>query len=620
MRPTHVHPVGLRPADLARSARRAWSDHFAGAGRHLRVALVATAAMLLSFGSGLLLERAAHLNVDIVFLTVVLSLSLTRTLRGNEVRRRVVSFVVLPLVAVGAGEIGEVMVHHQDLGDLMFVAALSGGIWLRRFGMLAARIGTLVAMPFIALLVTPIPAPPGSGAQWWGAVATLVALGWAWGTEALAVAVGFVRFGEGQQPGHGRTPRPKAGGSAQGPGAQGPGTQASAGQKRRRIPPSSRMALQMALALGGAFALGRWLFPHHWPWMVLTAFIVTSGNRGRGDVVYKALLRFVGAASGTVVAALLAGLFRPHDPAAVAVIFGVLTVATWLRQISYAYWAGCVTAVLSILYGYFGEDSARLLPTRLEEIVLGALLAVAVAWFVTPIRTADVVRGRIAEALAALSEVLAAARRDPGQVAEARAWFGAAVDRLGEVARPVTAHRRVARWAVRHPADALEAVRGCVGPVGVLSALAAEQPEVLTESAAGKVLGRTALSVGEARRSLARRPLPEPTGADGPAGTAGEVRAGSESAEVPRPRRDGGAGAQEAAVEVREAAAMIVEAMAAVRRVYLVDQAPNAAKPPPAPSPAQPATPTPSPAPIPSPTPTATGTAAVIPHSAQDPS
>ena len=51
------------------------------------------------------------------------------------------------------------------------------------------------------------------------------------------------------------------------------------------------MAPQMAAALAAAFTVGHAGFGEHWPWVVLTAFIVHSGNRGRLEVAYKSLLR-----------------------------------------------------------------------------------------------------------------------------------------------------------------------------------------------------------------------------------------------------------------------------------------------------------------------------------------
>ena len=64
-------------------------------------------------------------------------------------------------------------------------------------------------------------------------------------------------------------------------------------------------------------------------------------------------------------------------------IFVVLAFAAWLRPINYAFWAAGVTSVLALLYGYFGERGSGLLLDRLEEIALGAAIAISVSWLVT---------------------------------------------------------------------------------------------------------------------------------------------------------------------------------------------------------------------------------------------
>ena len=88
------------------------------------------------------------------------------------------------------------------------------------------------------------------------------------------------------------------------------------------------------------------------------------------------------------------------------VIFVALAVAIWLRQINYAYWAGCVTAVISLLYSWFGVHADGLLRTRLEGIAVGAVIGIAASWLILPVRTSDVLRRRCSEAMAALSELL----------------------------------------------------------------------------------------------------------------------------------------------------------------------------------------------------------------------
>ncbi len=45
-----------------------------------------------------------------------------------------------------------------------------------------------------------------------------------------------------------------------------------------------------------------------------------------------------------------------------------------------------MTTALALLYGYFGANARQLLPTRLGAIAVGAVLAVAAAWWVLPVR------------------------------------------------------------------------------------------------------------------------------------------------------------------------------------------------------------------------------------------
>jgi len=57
-------------------------------------------------------------------------------------------------------------------------------------------------------------------------------------------------------------------------------------------------------------------------------------------VLLKGSRRAGGAAVGTVVAGLAAGAFGPRSDLCVVLIFTALALATWLRELSYAYWRG----------------------------------------------------------------------------------------------------------------------------------------------------------------------------------------------------------------------------------------------------------------------------------------
>jgi len=320
-------------------------------------------AVLLCYAAALWLEGAAGLHTDALVLSVALTLTLAGTQRTADVRRRVTGFVLLPAMAGVSTLLGRLISTHYALGAAVFTLGISLPIWIRRLGPAATKAGTLMTLPLVALLVVPGPAlPPKTQStlvSWgWSALIGMLACGFVWLVQASAD-----RFGPWKpepEPDHLRR------------------------VSRLHPRPSTRMALQMAAAVATAFVCGRILFDHHWPWMVLTAYVAASGNRGRNDVVRKGAERLMGACGGTLLATGVAAA-GVTGRTSVVLIFAILAVALWLRPLNYAYWAAGMTAALSLLLGYSGQDAQSLLPTRLEAIAVGAVLAVASAWWVLPV-------------------------------------------------------------------------------------------------------------------------------------------------------------------------------------------------------------------------------------------
>jgi 5-amino-6-(5-phosphoribosylamino)uracil reductase len=216
-----------------------------------------------------------------------------------------------------------------------------------------------------------------------------------------------------------------------------------------RLSVQTRMALQMLVALALAFTLGMVAFGQHWAWVVLTAFIVCSGAVGRGDAIYKGVLRLAGALAGTLVAAAVSRLSRNGIESA-TLIFVALFFGIWLRNINYAYWAACATLIFALLQGSAGIDPLPLFAIRLLAIVAGALCAIVATWFVYPIQTEALVRKRVGEARDAL--------RAGAGVRELHFHLA----QLERVAPPVRLHRRVfgEREDGRHPATLIELMQG----------------------------------------------------------------------------------------------------------------------------------------------------------------
>jgi uncharacterized membrane protein YccC len=305
------------------------------------------------------------------------------------------------------------------------------------------------------VLIAPPPAGAGGpGQALWTAVIAAVAVTWVALAQALGRRAGALPAAPpAARPG----PAPLL---AVGRSPAGAGPPARDGRARLRAlvrPASTRMALQMGAGLAAAFAAGHALFPAHWHWVVLTAYVVASGNRSRGDVIYKGGLRVIGAACGTLAAAFLTTAFPPGSRWALAAILVILTGGSWLRNASYAYWAGCVTATLALFYGYAGAGAggAGLLASRLTAIACGAVIAAAAAWLVLPVKTADVLGRRLAGVLGALT---ANGTRGPDP-----ARLDRAVALLDQVAPAVLARQRIGRRAASARRLILRGRRGGMG-------------------------------------------------------------------------------------------------------------------------------------------------------------
>ncbi|WP_460520378.1 FUSC family protein [Humibacter antri] len=467
----------------------------------LRSTAVTYATVLISAAISCVPAIRFGLGISIVVLAVMLSISFTPERAGTSARQRSVSVVALPLVGVAAGGVGALMFKTPLIGDSLFVLVLSGAIWIRRFGPVATRVGTLIALPFITVLIVPAPIRPGEGFVPWAAamalVVALVALALQWAARASGVL-----------------PHPAPGSVSSGRMSASPQPRASRGSTMRPIV-STRMAAQMAVTLSGAFLIGHLVFGEHWFWAVLTGYVVASGNRGRGDVLFKGIHRTVGALGGTVLATVLSA-FASHaaetGPTAgmsVLAIGVILALGLWLRPTGYGWWAAAMTAMISILHEVEGTSPGPAMLVRLAAIVVAGAFAVAVAWWVLPVHTAAVMRGRVSTALAALTDLLVACVRQPEHIQRHRADFDAALTGLRQLG-PTLRLERTARLCNRdstHRADVIPALEACWEPADAIAARVERGHPLCADES--RELGALARRVGACRRMLVGAPAPE---------------------------------------------------------------------------------------------------------------
>lgn len=401
----------------------------------LREAIVTTLAAIATLACAVAIAPGPGPAV----LAVVLCLSLSRSQLDRDLRGRVEAAIALPIVGAVAVGVGRLLHHAPWLGASAFVAGMFLSIWLRRFGPMARRAGSLIALPFVVLLTTPhIRAAPESAipAPLIPVLIALLALLWVGLLHALARRVRLlapVLVAEGRPlstPAHASSLRPMA---------------------------STRMAIQMAVALSVSFAVGYAFFAERWAWIVLTAFIVNSGNRGRLDVAYKSVLRVLGAAAGTLIALTFALHAGSHDGTTVGLILAAVFLGVWLRPLGYAWWALFATLALALLQGFAGSSATDILWPRLEEIVIGATIGVVSAWLVLPVRSTTVLRRRIADALATISDAV-----DPATPARMPADVAAAIASVEQMAPAYRASRQVTRgFRNPQPADWIDALVAC---------------------------------------------------------------------------------------------------------------------------------------------------------------
>jgi len=379
-------------------------------------------------------------------LAVVLCLSLSRSQLDRDLRGRIEAAIALPLVSVAALGVAWLLHHLPLLGAVLFVLALSASIWLRRFGSLGRKAGTLIALPFVTLLITPYVPPrhlvSRELALAMPVIVALLALFWVSVAHAVAQRLG-------------KLPAPTTVKAV----IEAPTPKAS----QMRPMPSTRMAAQMGVALALAFAVGHFFFEQHWAWVVLTAFIVNSGSQGRLDVAYKSGLRLLGAGAGTVIALLLSHGLGGHDASTVALMLAALFMGLWLRPLGYGWWALFITLTLALLQGFEGAtsiSSEALLGQRLLEILIGAVIGVAAAWFVWPIQSTDVLRRRMADALAALAEAT-----DPATTDRKPDRFVALLAAVKKIAPAFRAARLLGK---PQAADWIDALLACEAPAVAL--------------------------------------------------------------------------------------------------------------------------------------------------------
>ena len=153
------------------------------------------------------------------------------------------------------------------------------------------------------------------------------------------------------------------------------------------LDPSTKAAIQVAVATSAATVLGNLISPDRGYWAVLTAFLVFTGVSTRGEILSRAGHRIVGTIAGVVAGVLLAAEIGRNPALQIVVLVVCVFFAFYLATVAYFWLTFFVTVLLAMLYGLLGNFSAQVLEVRIAETAVGSLVGIASAYFVFSTKT-----------------------------------------------------------------------------------------------------------------------------------------------------------------------------------------------------------------------------------------
>ncbi|OCB40587.1 hypothetical protein A5676_10930 [Mycobacterium malmoense] len=200
---------------------------------------------------------------------------------------------------------------------------------------------------------------------------------------------------------------PEGGDSERPPAADSPNGDAPAEEPRQEgLRPTTRQAIQVAVAASLAIVTGELVSPARWYWAVIAAFVIFAGTNSWGETLTKGWQRLLGTLLGVPCGVLVATVLAGDKTAALAGIFVCLFCAFYFMTVTYSLMTFWITTMLALLYGLLGQFSFGVLMLRIEETALGAVIGATVAIVVLPTHTRAAIRDDTRTFLTSLSGLI----------------------------------------------------------------------------------------------------------------------------------------------------------------------------------------------------------------------
>jgi uncharacterized membrane protein YgaE (UPF0421/DUF939 family) len=172
--------------------------------------------------------------------------------------------------------------------------------------------------------------------------------------------------------------------------------------------PTTRQAIQVAVAASLAIVVGELVSPSHWYWAVIAAFVIFAGTNTWNETLTKGWARLSGTALGVPAGVLVAAVVSGNHTASLVLIFVCLFCSFYFMKVAYSLMTFFITTMLALLYGLRGQFNYGLLLLRMEETAIGAVIGVTVAILVLPTNARTSMRNDARVFLATLGEVIEA--------------------------------------------------------------------------------------------------------------------------------------------------------------------------------------------------------------------
>jgi uncharacterized membrane protein YgaE (UPF0421/DUF939 family) len=177
-------------------------------------------------------------------------------------------------------------------------------------------------------------------------------------------------------------------------------------EPRAGLLPTTKQAIQVAVAASLAIVIGQSVSPSRWYWAVIAAFVIFAGTNTWHETLTKGWARLVGTALGVPTGMLVATVVSGNHTASLVLILVCVFCSLYFMKVAYSLMTFWITTMLALMYGLLGEFSYSVLLLRIEETAIGAVIGVTVAILVLPTHARTSMRKDARTFLTTLADVI----------------------------------------------------------------------------------------------------------------------------------------------------------------------------------------------------------------------